>query len=311
MTARARVTLAQLEALVAAAEESSLTVAAERLRTSQSNVSVAVAKLERALGVELLVRQRAKGVALSVPGREAVARARVVLDAVRELEEFAGVRGGLEGELKVGCYLPLTPFFVPALLEGMRRHAPDLTVTVVEAALDALQRGVLEGELDLALVYDQSLPAQLAFVDFVRVRPYVIVSARSALAARDRVSLAELAGHTMVTYELPFTVDRAQQLFLAAGLQPPAQVRVASVDSVRALVAAGVGFSVLNQRWATTATADGSEVVDLDLADDVAPLRLGAIVRPATRNPRVGHAIGVLRRHARLRHPGPPGEPPD
>ncbi len=306
MTVRADITLAQLEALTAAANAGSLTAAAAELRTSQSNVSVAIANLERTLGVELLVRHRAKGVALTAVGRTVTQRGWEILEAVQALQERArGEQEGLEGELRIGSFLPLTPFYTPALLQELQERAPAVRLTIREATMDALQKGVQEGDLDLALVYDQVLPATLTFHRLARVRPYVIATPGTALAARRAVSLAELtaSGETMITYDMPFTVERTEQLFATAGVPLPPEVRVMGLDSVRSLVGAGVGFSLLNQRWATDATADGGEVISVELSDDVEPLGLGIISRQARPNAKTMLAMDILRRQALQRHP--------
>lgn len=304
MASRSTLTLAQLENLVAAVDSGSITTAAERLHTSQSNLSVSIANLERVLGAEMLVRHRSRGVVPTVVGRELAARARHILDAVRDLEDAA--RDDLQtlgGDLRVGCQLPLTPFYLPRLMSEVAERARGVTLTIREGDQDTLQRAVREGELDLALIYDQGVPEALRFHHFASVWPYVIVAAGSEFATRRRVSLAELSAHTMVTYDVVLTVGRSLDLFHDAGVPLPAEVRATSVESVRALVAAGAGFSILNQRWGTDVTADGSVVVELELADAVEPLRLGAVTRPNPPSRRVALALAVFQAHAQRRHP--------
>ena len=300
---RLNVTLSQLEALIAAADTGSLSNAAAALHTSQSNVSVSMAKLERLLGVELLVRYRSKGVGMTAIGQEIATRAKEIVNAVRDLEHAAsGELDELQGALRIGCFLPLTPFYIPRLMADIRERSTTMDLVIREGTQDMLQRAVFEGELDLALVYDRDLPAQLDFHPLASVWPYVIVPPHSALADRSTVSLAELSTHTMVNYELTFTAGRAYELFEAARVALPNEMRATSLDSVRALVAAGVGFSILNQRWGTNITADGAEVVPVEILDDVEPMRLGVITRARTRSARVTLAISLLRAQAQRRH---------
>ncbi len=303
MSTRLNVTISQLEGLIAAADSGSLSNAATALRTSQSNLSVSMAKLERVLGVELLVRYRSKGVVLTSIGQEIASRAKEIVNAVRELEEVAsGELDELDGALRIGCFLPLTPFYIPRLMADIRERSASTELVVREATQDVLQRAVFEGELDLALVYDHDIPDRLNFHALASVWPYVIASPQSELGKRGVVSLAELSTLTMVNYEVTFTVGRSFELFEAAGLPFPSEMRATSLDSVRSLVAAGVGFSILNQRWGTNITADGAEVVPVEISDDVAPLRLGVITRSRTRSARVALAISLLRAQAQRRH---------
>lgn len=281
MSDRIAITFAQLESLVTAAEAGSMTVAASTLHTSQSNVSVAISNLERQLGLELLVRQRAKGVLLTPSGREVLWRAKRILQDARELAEWSRAdRGELSGELRLGCFTPLASFFLPRLLKDLSAHAPQLSVQIREDSLDLLCKLVADGDLDAALGYDQQLPAGLEFQQIAAVRPYLIVATGSPWAQRETISLAELVGETMVNYGLPMVVERGRQLFDDLSLPRPRELSTNSIETMRAYVAAGLGFGILNQRWGTNFTADGNEVATVALSDDVAPLRLGMIVRP-------------------------------
>ncbi|MDR6637009.1 LysR family transcriptional regulator [Paenarthrobacter nitroguajacolicus] len=303
MSSRPDVTLAQLEALIAAGDAGSVSTAAAMLHTSQSNLSISLGNLERRLGVELLVRHRSKGVSLTAIGRKISIRARDILEAVHGLQDAArGELDELEGEVRIGCYLPLTPFYIPRLMADLREGSPHTRLAITEGSQDVLQRAVLDGELDLALVYDQSLPDQLDFHHLAYVWPYVIAAPASEIGASEQVSLLELSAYTMVNYETAFTAARSLDLFRSAGAPLPAEVRATSLDSVRALVAAGVGFSILNQRWGTDLTADGARVVSIELSDQVTPLGLGVLTRPSTRSAKVSTVISLLGAHAKERH---------
>ncbi|MBK0420023.1 LysR family transcriptional regulator [Leucobacter sp. CSA1] len=312
MGSRLDITLMQLESFIAAASCESISAAAEQLHTSQSNLSVAVANLERRLGVELLVRRRSKGVGVTPAGRDLLVRARAIVEASRELEDAArGGREELEGDLQVGCHLPLTSFYVPGLIAGVRDRAPGVRPSIREGNQDELQQAVHDGELDLALVYDQSLPTRLRFHRFASVWPYAIVAPGTAIAARGTTSLAELSTLTMVNYEAVYAAGRSHELFRSAGLPLPAEIRARSLDSVRALVAADLGFSILNQRWGTNLTADGAEVVPVELTDRVSPMGIGVLTRRSALSAKTALAIEILRAHAVHRHPehDPLGEP--
>lgn len=282
-----------------------MTTAASLLHTSQSNVSVAVMKLERELGIELLTRRRAKGVTLTPAGRAAVERARIILRGTRDLEEWSQAdTSELAGEVGLGCFTSLTSFYIPPLLRALHIQAPQLALSVQEGTLDELQRLVAEGELDLALVYNQELTPRVTFREMGRVDPYVIVAPQSRFAHQGRTSLAELSTETMVTFNLPFTAERTRQLFTSAGLHLPREVLTTSVETMRAFVAADVGFAILNQRWGTNLTADGAEVIAIELTDIVEPLRLGTITRPATRSAKNRLVSDLLAAQAQRRHPG-------
>ena len=83
------ISLGRLVAFVAVAEAGSFTAAAERLNTTKSAVSQAVAVLERELGVQLLQRSTRK-LAITEPGESFLADCRSLLAAAEGVMAHAG-----------------------------------------------------------------------------------------------------------------------------------------------------------------------------------------------------------------------------
>src|SRR5699024_6469967 len=149
----------QLEHFLAAVDTGSMTLAAQLLRTSQSNVSASVSTLERQLRTKLLIRHRSKGVTTTPDGKTLAEGARKMLALGQDLQ-YALTRGNndLTGTVTVGFFYSMAPFYVPKLLQGIQELAPRLDVVVREASLHELGRLVESAEIDIALVYDQQLP---------------------------------------------------------------------------------------------------------------------------------------------------------
>src|SRR5438093_135997 len=100
-----RVSLRQLEYFTVAVEAGTMSAAARRLHVSQSAVSVAISELERHVGVQLVLRHKAKGLTLTDAGRRLVPQARALLTGADELR--TGVRElgqNLAGRLVIGCF---------------------------------------------------------------------------------------------------------------------------------------------------------------------------------------------------------------
>src|ERR1700741_4490753 len=103
-------TLMQLRYVVAVARYGSVTDAAAILNVSQPSISVAIDKVEDALGQKLFVRQRGSGVALTSFGRRAVAKARQVRGEADELVALGSRAADVGGELVLGCFEDLAPY---------------------------------------------------------------------------------------------------------------------------------------------------------------------------------------------------------
>jgi len=268
-------TLVQLRYFAAAAEHGSMTAASRELMVSQSAISTAVAQLEKELGVQLLLRHHARGLALTEAGRAFYAELRGFLQHSSDLAESARRAGeAVVGELAVGCFTTLAPFRLPGLLAAFHDQHPRVLVSVVEGEHARLKRALRTGECELALMYGYDLEEDIDHVVVDSVPPYVLVAATHPLAARDpaEVELRELAGEPMVLLDLPHSSQYLESVLRWAGVEPVVRHRSAGFETVRAMVAHGHGFALLNQRPSHELTYDGSRVVSLELRDPVEPL---------------------------------------
>jgi len=270
-------TLVQLRYFAAAARLGSMTAAARELLVSQSAVSTAVSVLEKELGVQLLIRQHARGLALTAAGREFYQELRGFLVHTAELAECAH-RAGTEvvGHLTVGCFSTLVPFRIPGLLTAFAAEHPSVQVHVHEGEHAATKRALRSGDCEIALMYGYDLDDDIDREPVDSVPPYVIVAADHPLAQREsrRVRLAELADEPMVLLDLPHTAHYMQSILLESGVRPTVRHRTGGYEAVRSLVAHGLGFALLNQAPAHDMTYSGRSVVALELEDDVVPLEI-------------------------------------
>ena len=268
-------TLTQLRYFAAAAEQGSMTAASRQLMVSQSAISTAVAQLEKELGVQLLLRHHARGLTLTAAGEEFYRELRSYLVHTSELAEVARSAGqALVGELTIGCFTTLGPFELPRLLAACESAHPGIRISVVEDEHAALKNALRAGRCELALLYGYDLDDDIDHVRLGVAAPYVLVAKGHRLARRKKVALAELADEPMVLLDLPHSGPYLERVVASAGFRPEIRHRSAGFETVRAMVANGQGWSVLNQRPASNATYDGAEVVNLEISDPVEPLEI-------------------------------------
>ena len=172
---------------VAAYEERSFTLAAQRENATQSGVSQHIAKLESRLGAALFVRD--KGRIAPTPAADAYYVR--CLDVLRAYEaasgSLEGLAGRLSGEISVGLMPTMTrSALAPALARFSGEH-PNVAVKVVEAYSGALTRDVRAGLYDFAIV-----PA-FAGGAGVKVRPFL--STPETLVSRKAGGAAHGARH--------------------------------------------------------------------------------------------------------------------
>ena len=171
-----RLTLRQLEYLIAVGETGSIARAAERLNVSSPSISAAITQLEDQLAISLFVRQHAQGLSLTKGGERVLTQARQVLNGAREIANIAAdISGTARGPLGVGCLLTFAQLVLPRLRRGFEADFPDVRIVQNELnqaeILNALQRS----EIDVALTYDMDIPTDLNFIGLVRLSPFALL----------------------------------------------------------------------------------------------------------------------------------------
>ncbi len=270
-----RFTLKQLAYFVATAEQGSVAKAARRLNISQPSVSLAIAKLEALFGVQLLLRHHAQGVSLTSAGRRFLVEARGLLAQAEELsDEAQGLGQAVHGRLDVGCFLTLTPTYMPQLVTRFTAEFPDADLRLHEGHQDALLDGLDAGRFDAAILYNVDLPDGLALVSLADLPPYALLPADHIFAKRRRVSLEELAAEPMVLLDVPPSRQYFTALFRHLKLEPTIHVLSPSFETVRGMVANGIGYSVLVTRPASDLTYDGHKIACVPLSDAIEPAHI-------------------------------------
>ncbi|MFI1168560.1 LysR substrate-binding domain-containing protein [Streptomyces sp. NPDC020801] len=260
--------LRQLLYFVTVAESGTLNEAAARLRISQSGVSLAINELERALKVQLCIRRKAHGITLTPAGRQALQQMRALLRQAEDLESAVSGSGEqLTGRLSIGCYVTLAPTVLPPLLQEFSALHPALTLDFEDGTSDRLQRLLLDGELDVAVVYDMDVLPDMERVVMFTMPPHVLLPADHRLANEPVVALRDLVDEPMVLLDAPPSSRHTLLLCQEAGMAPIVRHRTRNFEMARALVGRGLGWAILVQRPPNDRTYEGRRVVYKQIAE--------------------------------------------
>ncbi|WP_299287051.1 hydrogen peroxide-inducible genes activator [uncultured Tateyamaria sp.] len=146
------ITLRQLRYFEALAREGHFGNAADSCAISQPALSVQIRELEETLGLQLFERAP-KQVRLTPSGVAFAARARVVLDEVQQMGEWAeAVRGGLLERLRLGVIPTIAPYLLPRLIGDLTARFPKMDIDVRETITPRLLEELMDGRLDAAIV---------------------------------------------------------------------------------------------------------------------------------------------------------------
>jgi len=258
------------------AEAGSTAAAARSLHLSQPSVSVAIKELEEILGASLFQRLPAKGLVPTSFGQRKLPEARALAASLAAFQQAGEASGDLAGHVTFGYFTTLGPQYVPGILQRMARRYPKVTVTPVEADLDALNHLLEVGRIELALSYDVETGARLHTERIAELRPYVLLPARHRLAKRASVKPADLAADPFILVDLPLSREFLLAAFRAEGIEPRVAHRTRSLEMVIGMVANGLGVSVLVTRRASDRAYDGKQVIRKPLAGT--KLRQGVVL---------------------------------
>lgn len=263
------ITLRQLVHFVTAAEFGTMSEAARRLHLAPSAVSMSIAELERAIGAQLCIKRKAKGLQLTPTGAFVRDRARQVLALTEELEQVAadGDRERLRGPLAVGCFMPLGPAVLPPLLAGFAEACPHVDVDFVEGYHDELQEQLLTGAIDVALLYDLQLAPALRCRRLQRLDPVALLAATHPLADRAELTLADIADEPLILVDAEPVTSRVLSFYAHIGATARIRHRARSYATVRSLVGRGRGVAVLFQEPQLAGIYEDMGVVLRPLAD--------------------------------------------
>ncbi|CAM4058464.1 LysR family transcriptional regulator [Paenibacillus alkaliterrae] len=239
--------LRQLHYFVKVAKKEHVTQAAEELHVAQSAVSRQIHQLEEELGVKLFV-QKGRNLQLTPVGQLFLKRAEVILAdlerAVIEIHEFLDPE---KGEIRLGFPHSLGISLIPQVVAAFRKQHPNVKFRFKQGMYPSLIRDMIKGEIDLAFI--SPFPDEHEFVCgevLLTEELYAIVPPGHRLSEVESIELQELRDEIFVLFSegyslRPIVWEACQD----AGFTPCIGFEGEETDTIRGLVAAGMGVSLL------------------------------------------------------------------
>ncbi|MEO6124390.1 MAG: LysR substrate-binding domain-containing protein [Ilumatobacteraceae bacterium] len=241
--------LRDLQYLVAVDDHRHFRKAAEACFVSQPTLSTQIKKLETELGVGLIERNPGH-VMLTDAGRQVVARARIMLREADTIVEIARLtRDPESGSLRIGLFPTLAPYLLPHVMPQLRREFPRLELLLVEEKTEEVLAQLRDGKLDAAVlalpVHDDQLHQEFLFdEDFLLAVP----TGHHLAASLNDATLDSMMGESLLLLEDGHCLrDHALEVCQLAGASERRGFRATSLETLRQMVAAGVGITLLPQ----------------------------------------------------------------
>jgi DNA-binding transcriptional LysR family regulator len=241
----------RLHVLSQVAEHGSFSVAASVMGMTQSAVSQHVAALEREVGVAV-VRRGSRPIELTEAGAALTRHARGILTRLEAAEqELAEIAQRRRGRLRFGCFPTVLATLMPAAFARFRSVHPEVRLTVVDDHLHRLVPRLESGELDLAVIYDHEVLPEVDPKRFFRAplatdRFQAVLPAAHPLVRRKVLRLADLRDEPWIGGAPSSAWYRiVRHACQQAGFRPRSDLVSDDYIAVQALVAAGLGVSVI------------------------------------------------------------------
>ena len=235
-----------MRTFLAVVESGGVSAAARILNLTQPAASQQLRELERCLRVRLLDRAggrsvpTAAGAALLEPARRAQA---AIEDAVAVAEAF---RSGDTGRVRLGSGATACIHLLPAVLAQAKRRMNGLEVVVATGDSADMVRLVEGGELDLALVTMPVAASRALSVTRLMTEPLLALVPTTLADANETVGVSQLAALPLILYDQGgSTRALIDGWFRRSGVTPVPFMQLDSVESIKALVAGGLGASIV------------------------------------------------------------------
>ena len=285
-------TLNELRYIVAVAQERSFGRAAAKCFVSQPALSVAIQKLEDELSATLFERGKNE-VTVTPVGERIVEQAQRVLEEAARIKEIAQAgRNQLVGTLRLGVIFTVAPYLLPDLIPALLARAPQMPLEIEENLTEQLEIALKTGRIDAAIVALPFAPPGVV-TTFLYEEPFqVVVPQGHKWSKRKSVHPGELAlEHTILLSVGHCFRDQVLDSCPELNRADAPVTRTNSLETVRNMVASGLGISVL-PRDALTPKYHSQLVVPVPFTKPAPARRIALAARKSFPRP---EAIAAIR----------------
>jgi len=266
-----RPSVKQLEYFVAIARASNFRKAAEKLTISQPNLTLQIAEMEEALGVQLFDRSRA-GTLLTPAGRNLLPLAKEILEQFQLLSDVSGTSKDpeLSGIFRIGVAPTIAPGLLPKIFPILHKRYPALQLQVNEGFPGKLEAGLENGDYDLILTV---LPMQTGrhrirplFTERLRIVMHVDhpLARKTLLKGRDlhQQNIIGLSEHVHLQRQKQILCDRY-------GAQMMNDIVANSFSTLRLMVQMNMGIAILPDLFLQMEMAKDDQIKIFDLENEL------------------------------------------
>lgn len=247
--------LDQLASFLAVIELGSFSAAARHLNLSQPAVSIQIRELETRLGLQL-VERLGKRAYPTAAGEDLADHARRLHEEVERTQAtMRRHRDGFLGRVRIGAGAATLTYLLPPVLRRMRDSHPNVEVSVQSGTTMGMVELLLANKLDLGLV---TVPAAHPLIEVtpIRAKDLVAILPADLPDLPEVITPASVAHMPLVIEELGSNLTLLIRRWLSdSGITPQPVLEYNGLEAVKALVGAGMGYTILQTEAAMAGVA--------------------------------------------------------
>jgi LysR family cys regulon transcriptional activator len=225
-----------------------LTETARALHTSQPGVSKAIIELEEELGVEIFARHGKRLKRVTEPGQHVLKSVEIIMREVGNLrrigEQFSAQDSGT---LSIATTHTQARYVLPQPVAHLRQAFPKVNVSLHQGSPDQVARMVLDEVAEIGIATESlSQYDDLVTLPCYEWQHMLVMPLDHPLAAKEQVTLEDLAQEPLITYHPSFTGrTKVDQAFAAKHLHPRIALEAIDSDVIKTYVRLGLGVGIV------------------------------------------------------------------
>jgi LysR family cys regulon transcriptional activator len=225
-----------------------LTEAAKALFTSQPGVSKAIIELEEELGIEIFTRHGKRIRGLTEPGRAVLKSVELIMQQIDGLKRIGKEFAAQDtGSFTIATTHTQARYSLPKVIHLFTQKYPKVRLSLLQGNPKQVAEMVLKDQADIAIATESiSSVDGLVTIPCYQWEHVVVVPPDHPLLRSKTVTLEEIAGYPLITYDAAFTgrtkIDHA---FQVRGLKPDVLLEAIDADVIKTYVELGLGIGII------------------------------------------------------------------
>ena len=238
---------------------------AQSLFTSQPGISKQIRLLEDELGFEIFARSGKHLTHITPAGEPVIKKAGEILGQVNSIKQVAQeFRDEKKGQLSIATTHTQARYALPPVIDQFISDYPEVGLHMHQGTPLQIAELASDGQVDFAIATE----ALEHFSDLVMLPCYrwnrcIVVPKGHPLLAVERITLADVAAHPIVTYVFGFTGrSKLDDAFDDAGLEPRVVFTATDADVIKTYVRLGLGIGIMAKMAFDEAKDDDLVAID-------------------------------------------------